>query len=84
MKNAPETIMPARKSPLRMSRIRGKLISGILMLSVIFGLGPRAVSAQTQSLVEGNTAFALDLYGRLRTSQGTSSFRLTAFPLAWP
>src|SRR5215831_13084558 len=34
------------------------------------GLMASAESVQTKSLVEGNTAFALDLYGRLRTTPG--------------
>jgi serpin B len=37
------------------------------MVLSLFGSPPDARSAQTQSLVEGNTAFALDLYGQLKT-----------------
>ena len=44
------------------------------MLSSIFGSTPGAQSGQTQSLVGGNTAFALDLYGQLKTSKGNLFF----------
>jgi serpin B len=57
-----------------MIRILRKLILIVLMLSSIFGSSPRARSAQTQSLVEGDTAFALDLYGRFKTSPGNLFF----------
>src|SRR5213080_3856521 len=46
----------------------------IVMISSAFGSPPEACSAQTQSLVEGNTAFALDLYGQLKTSPGNLFF----------
>lgn len=57
-----------------MSRTFGKFTSGILMLSSIFGSAPRAQSAQTQALVQGNNAFAFDLYARLRTAPGNLFF----------
>jgi serpin B len=57
-----------------MTRIPGKFISGVLMFSFIFGSSPDARSAQRQSLVEGNTAFALDLYGQLKSSPGNLFF----------
>ena len=44
------------------------------MLSFIFGSPPAARSSQTQSVVDGNTAFALDLYGHLRASPGNLFF----------
>jgi hypothetical protein len=47
---------------MRMTRILGKLVAIILMFSSIFGSPPAARSAQAQSLVEGNTTFALELY----------------------
>ncbi len=40
------------------------------MISWTFGAFRGAQSAQTQSLVDGNTAFALDLYGRLKARPG--------------
>ena len=57
-----------------MTRILGKLIAIILMLSFILGSALKAFSAQTNSLVEGNTAFALDLYAQLKTSPGNLFF----------
>ena len=46
----------------------------IVMISSAFGSRPEARSAQTRSLVEGNTAFALDLYGQLKTGSGNLFF----------
>lgn len=40
------------------------------MLSFIFGSRSSGPAAQTQALVEGNTAFALDLYGQLKNQPG--------------
>ncbi len=57
-----------------MTRIIGKLIGIILMFSSILGSPPSARSAQTQSLVDGNTAFALDLYGQLKSKPGNLFF----------
>ena len=57
---------------MRMTRILGKLIPRISMLSLIFGSAPDARSAQT--VVDGNTAFALDLYGQLKSAQGNLFF----------
>ncbi len=51
-----------------------KFIPVILMISSAFGSPPEAQSAQPQSLVEGNTAFALDLYGQLKTGSGNIFF----------
>jgi serpin B len=44
------------------------------MLSFILGSTPNAPSAQTPSFVEGNTAFALELYGQLKTNPGNLFF----------
>ncbi len=49
-----------------MTQIFSKPIVVVLMLSSIFGFTPSGRSAGTQSLVDGNTAFALDLYGQLK------------------
>src|SRR6266516_2013625 len=57
-----------------MTRNVQKLIPAILMVSSVFGSPPDARSAQPQSLVEGNTAFALDLFGQLKTSSGNLFF----------
>src|SRR5213593_4052104 len=47
----------------------------IITLMISLGIGPSTVqSAQTKSLVEGNTAFALDLYAQLKTSPGNLFF----------
>ena len=51
-----------------------KFIPVIVMISSAFGSPPEARSAQTRSLVAGNTAFALDLYGRLKTGSGNLFF----------
>jgi len=55
-----------------MTRILGKLIPSISMLSLILGSAPGARSAQTA--VDGNTAFALDLYGQLKSAPGNLFF----------
>src|SRR6266576_5777570 len=57
---------------MRMTRILGKLISIISMLSWLFGSSPGARAAQT--VVDGNTAFALDLYGQLKSARGNLFF----------
>ncbi len=57
---------------MNMNRVLGKV--AILMISFILASAPGARSAQTQSLVEGNTAFALDLYAQLKTSPGNLFF----------
>jgi len=57
-----------------MSWIFGKQIFAIVMFSSIFGSRPSISSAQAQSFVEGNTAFALDLYGQLKTRPGNLFF----------
>jgi serpin B len=57
-----------------MTRILGKLLAVVFMLSFILGSTPNAPSAQTPSFVEGNTAFALELYGQLKTNPGNLFF----------
>jgi len=59
---------------MRMTRILGKLLAVFFMPAFILGSTPNAHSAQTQSLVEGNTAFALWLYGQLKTNPGNLFF----------
>jgi serine protease inhibitor len=59
---------------MRMTRILGKLVAIILMFSSIFGSPPTARSAQAQSLVEGSTTFALELYSQLKTTPGNLFF----------
>jgi serpin B len=59
---------------MRMTRIFEKPIPFILMLSFSFGSPLGARSPETQSLVESDTAFALDLYGRLKTGPGNLFF----------
>src|SRR5439155_3063402 len=53
-----------------MNRILGKMIATILMLSFILGSAPNAGSGETKALVDGNTVFALDLYGQLKVRPG--------------
>ncbi len=57
-----------------MTSIFGKLVVVTFMLSSIFGSRLSALSDQSQSLVEGNTAFALDLYGQLKAKPGNLFF----------
>jgi len=64
------TISLQRQITMRMTRILEKLIAILFVLPFIFGSAPDARSAQTQSLVDGNTAFALALYGQLKTVPG--------------
>src|SRR5882762_2109248 len=59
---------------MRMRRSPGKLIPIILMLSFLLRSPPSARSTPSQSLVDGNTAFALDLYGQLKTTPGNLFF----------
>ncbi len=51
-----------------------KLIHAGLMLAFLFGASRAAGSSETQSAVDGNTAFGLGLYGRLKTSPGNLFF----------
>src|SRR5712664_2781100 len=53
-----------------MTRILTKLITNILMLSLAFGSPRAARAAPSQSVVDGNTAFALDLLGQLKSTRG--------------
>src|SRR5258706_3925055 len=46
----------------------------VLMVFFAAACRPSAPSAQTQSLVDGNTAFAVDLYGQLKTTPGNLLF----------
>jgi serine protease inhibitor len=57
-----------------MTGVLGRLVSGVLMLSFIFGRSPEAKSGQTQTTVDGNSAFALDLYGQLKSRSGNVFF----------
>lgn len=57
-----------------MTAFIGKLIVIIVMFSSMLASPLGARSAQTQALVEGNTAFALDLYGQLKARPGNLFF----------
>ncbi|HKS35847.1 MAG TPA: serpin family protein, partial [Verrucomicrobiae bacterium] len=57
-----------------MIRILKNLFLAGLMLSSILGASVAARSSQNQSVIEGNTAFALDLYGQLKTRPGNVFF----------
>jgi serine protease inhibitor len=46
----------------------------IVPAALILGCSPDVPGAQIQSLVEGNTAFALDLYGQLKAEPGNLFF----------
>src|SRR5437899_7933470 len=58
---------------LRTRILRARLPT-TLMLSSTAGSLPSARSAETQAVVAGNTAFAIDLYGRLRSAPGNLFF----------
>jgi serpin B len=55
-----------------MTRMTGNHLLVVLALALVIGAPARA--AQPQSLVEGNTAFALDLYGQLKAEAGNLFF----------
>jgi len=57
-----------------MARILKKPLLIIFMLSSIPGVSPVAYAAQSQSLIEGNTAFALDLYSQVKSTPGNIFF----------
>ncbi len=57
-----------------LARIPKGLLSITLMLSCAVGSPQKARSAETQAVVAGNTAFAIDLFGRLRTTPGDLFF----------
>src|ERR1041385_1829763 len=57
-----------------MKQIMLKLIALPSIYCLMLGLSTNAQSAQTQSLVEGNTAFALDLYSQLKNEPGNLFF----------
>lgn len=57
-----------------MTRMPGKMLPILLTIGLILGSPPAAPAAQTQALVEGNTAFALDLYGQLKANPGNLFF----------
>jgi len=59
---------------MRITRNLNVLVPLFLMFASIFGSPSGAQSAQTQSLVEGNTAFALDLYAQIKSSPGNLFF----------
>jgi serine protease inhibitor len=56
-----------------MHRVLAKLIPITLLIPILVG-APGARGAPAQSLVEGNIAFALDLYGQLKTRPGNLFF----------
>ena len=72
---------------MRITWLLGNVIPITLMSSLISGSTTGAPAAQPQSLVEGNTAFALDLYGQLKTAQGNLFFSpysiSTALAMTW-
>src|SRR2546425_1107778 len=59
---------------MRITRTLKGLIPVILMFSSLFRSPLRGEAAQTQAVVDGNTAFALDLYAQLKTSPGNLFF----------
>jgi serpin B len=65
--------MSRSKLPLRMNLNVSGLLAGILMFSFV-GSPRQARSAPSQDVVEGNTAFALDLYRELKSAPGNLFF----------
>src|SRR5690349_10156793 len=63
-----------RTTTLLLNRAPRTQIPIILVLASSSLTALNARSAETQALVEGNTAFALELYGRLRTTPGNLFF----------
>ena len=59
---------------MHITRILGNTLPIILTVALMLGCSSKVPPAQTQSLVEGNTAFALDLYGRLKAEPGNLFF----------
>jgi serpin B len=59
---------------MRTTRIFRRVILASLLISFGIGLAAGAQAAATKSLVEGNTAFALDLYARLSGAPGNLFF----------
>jgi serine protease inhibitor len=64
---------PHGKLPLRMNANLTRLLASALMFSSIFSPG-NTRSATNQSLVDGNTQFALDLYQQLKSTPGNLFF----------
>jgi serpin B len=63
-----------KKGVMHMNLFLRKLVPNLLVLVLALGAPARALSAQTQALVDGNTAFALELYAQLKTNQGNLFF----------
>src|SRR5436190_10019382 len=57
-----------------MIRILKKSLLIIFMVSSVPAIPPAAYTAQTQSLIDGNTAFALDLYSQIKSNRGNIFF----------
>src|SRR5215471_2060518 len=64
----------ATKSSLQTAGLLRRPIFGVLILLLMFGSLPSARSAQGKTTVEGNSAFALDLFSRLKSSPGNIFF----------
>jgi len=57
-----------------MARVLKELLLIILMLSFINVFVPKGHAAQTQSLTDGNTAFALELFSQIKSTPGNVFF----------
>ena len=64
-----------------MSRVNPSVLMLATMATI--GTAARAEEGRMSSLVEGNSPFAVDLYGKLRSSRGTSSSRPAASRRLW-
>ena len=56
------------------TQLAGKPLAVAIALSCLLGSAPGARADQVQSLVDGNTAFGLDLYGQLAANPGNLFF----------
>src|SRR5262249_33718650 len=66
-------VVLGKKVSARM-RIPAQLIPIVLLVQCLCGSMPAAQAAQTRSVVDGNTAFALDFYSQLKTKPGNLFF----------
>jgi serpin B len=69
-----ECIIHGGNIAMRTTRLFQRVILKSLLISIGIGLAASAYAADTKSLVEGNTAFALELYARLSSTPGNLFF----------
>ena len=69
-----------------MKRLLASLLACLVLpLAGLAAEAPQSNKADQAAVVEGNNAFAIELYGQLRTRKtAISSSRPRAFPPRWP